>query len=58
MIEVAGLTKRFGDQVAVDGLSFAAPAGQVTEVLGPNGAGTTTTFRMLLGLGVRPPDGR
>jgi ABC-2 type transport system ATP-binding protein len=57
MIEVAGLTKRFGDQVAVDDLSFTAPAGQVTAVLGPNGAGKTTTFRMLLGL-ARPTAGR
>ena len=57
MIEVAGLTKRFGDQVAVDDLSFTAPAGQVTAILGPNGAGKTTTFRMLLGLG-RPTAGR
>jgi ABC-2 type transport system ATP-binding protein len=50
MIEVAGLTKRFGDLVAVDDLSLTAPAGQVTAVLGPNGAGKTTTFRVLLGL--------
>jgi ABC-2 type transport system ATP-binding protein len=50
VIEVAGLTKRFGDHVAVDDLSFKAPAGQVTAVLGPNGAGKTTTFRTLLGL--------
>jgi ABC-2 type transport system ATP-binding protein len=57
MIEVAGLTKRFGDQVAVDDLSFTARAGQVTAVLGPNGAGKTTTFRMLLGL-ARPTAGR
>ena len=57
MIEVAGLTKRFGDLVAVDHLSFTAPAGQVTAVLGPNGAGKTTTFRMLLGL-ARPTAGR
>jgi ABC-2 type transport system ATP-binding protein len=57
MIEVAGLTKRFGDQVAVDELSFTAPAGQVTAILGPNGAGKTTTFRMLLGL-ARPAAGR
>jgi ABC-2 type transport system ATP-binding protein len=57
MIEVARLTKRFGDQVAVDDLSFTAPAGQVTAVLGPNGAGKTTTFRMLLGL-ARPTAGR
>jgi ABC-2 type transport system ATP-binding protein len=57
MVEVAGLTKRFGDQVAVDDLSFAGPAGRVTAVLGPNGAGKTTTFRMLLGL-ARPTGGR
>jgi ABC-2 type transport system ATP-binding protein len=57
MIEVAGLTKRFGDQVAVDHLSFTARAGQVTAILGPNGAGKTTTFRMLLGL-ARPTAGR
>jgi ABC-2 type transport system ATP-binding protein len=50
MIEVAGLTKRFGELVAVDDLSFTAPAGQVTALLGPNGAGKTTTFRVLLGL--------
>jgi ABC-2 type transport system ATP-binding protein len=50
MIEVAGLTKRFGDVAAVDDLSFTGPAGQVTALLGPNGAGKTTTFRMLLGL--------
>ena len=57
MIEVAGLTKRFGALVAVDELSFTAPAGRVTAVLGPNGAGKTTTFRVLLGL-ARPTAGR
>src|ERR687895_423752 len=57
MIEVAGLTKRFGDLVAVDALSFTAPAGRVTAVLGPNGAGKTTTFRVLLGL-ARPTAGQ
>jgi ABC-2 type transport system ATP-binding protein len=57
MIEVAGLTKRFGDQVAVDDLSFTAPAGQVSALLGPNGAGKTTTFRLLLAL-ARPAAGR
>jgi ABC-2 type transport system ATP-binding protein len=57
MIEIAGLTKRFGDVVAVDDLSFTARAGQVTAVLGPNGAGKTTTFRVLLGL-ARPTAGR
>jgi ABC-2 type transport system ATP-binding protein len=50
VIEVRALTKTFGDQRAVDGLSFTAPAGRVTGFLGPNGAGKTTTFRCLLGL--------
>ncbi len=50
MIEVRALTKTYGDQRAVDELSFTAPAGKVTGFLGPNGAGKTTTFRCLLGL--------
>jgi len=50
VIEVRALTKSFGDQNAVDGLTFSAPAGKVTGFLGPNGAGKTTTFRCLLGL--------
>jgi ABC-2 type transport system ATP-binding protein len=50
VIEVRALTKTYGDLAAVDGLSFAAPAGKVTGFLGPNGAGKTTTFRCLLGL--------
>jgi ABC-2 type transport system ATP-binding protein len=49
-IEIAGLTKRFGDVVAVDDLTFTAREGAVTGFLGPNGAGKTTTLRMLLGL--------
>jgi ABC-2 type transport system ATP-binding protein len=49
-VEVNGLTKRFGEVVAVDGLSFVAEQGRVTGFLGPNGAGKTTTLRMLLGL--------
>lgn len=49
-IEIHGLSKRFGDVTAVDGLSFAARAGAVTGFLGPNGAGKSTTLRMLLGL--------
>ena len=55
-IQVHGLTKRFGDVVAVDDLSFDVQPGRVTGFLGPNGAGKTTTLRMLLGL-VRPTDG-
>ncbi|HEX6447913.1 MAG TPA: ATP-binding cassette domain-containing protein [Trebonia sp.] len=50
MIEVRGLTKRYGDKVAVDGLSFAVEPGKVTGFLGPNGAGKTTTMRCILGL--------
>jgi ABC-2 type transport system ATP-binding protein len=50
MIEAIGLTKRFGDKVAVDGLSFTVQPGAVTGFLGPNGSGKSTTMRMLLGL--------
>ena len=55
-IEVRDLTKTFGRVAAVRGVSFTAPAGQVTGFLGPNGSGKTTTLRMLLGL-VRPSEG-
>src|SRR4051794_29751983 len=50
MIEVRGLTKRFGDLVAVDDVSFTVRPGVITGFLGPNGAGKTTTLRMILGL--------
>ncbi|MDT0306988.1 ATP-binding cassette domain-containing protein [Streptomyces sp. DSM 44917] len=50
MIEVRGLTKRYGPKTAVDGLSFAVRPGLVTGFLGPNGAGKSTTMRMILGL--------
>ena len=50
VIEVRELTKRFGDVLAVNSLSFDVPAGTVVGFLGPNGAGKTTTLRMLLGL--------
>jgi ABC-2 type transport system ATP-binding protein len=56
VIEVRGLTKRFGPVLAVDRLSFTIEAGEVVGFLGPNGAGKTTTLRMLLGL-VRPDAG-
>src|SRR5262245_55318668 len=55
-IEVAGLTKRFGEVLAVDDLSFTVDEGRVVGFLGPNGAGKTTTLRMLLGL-VNPTNG-
>ena len=50
MIEVNEVTKRYGDTVAVDHLSFTVRPGIVTGFLGPNGAGKTTTLRMMLGL--------
>ena len=50
MIEARGLTKRYGDRLAVDQLSFTVKPGQVTGFLGPNGAGKSTTMRMILAL--------
>jgi ABC-2 type transport system ATP-binding protein len=50
VIEVRGLTKRYGDKTAVDDLSFGVEPGRVTGFLGPNGAGKTTTMRCILGL--------
>ncbi|NUT53131.1 MAG: ATP-binding cassette domain-containing protein [Saccharothrix sp.] len=50
MIDVRGLTKRYGPDTVVDDLSFTVRAGQVTGFLGPNGAGKSTTMRMILGL--------
>ena len=49
-IEARNLYKHFGDQVAVDGLSFEVAPGEIYGLLGPNGAGKTTTLRMLAGL--------
>jgi ABC-2 type transport system ATP-binding protein len=50
VVTVRSLTKRFGDLVAVDDLSFSLEPGTITGFLGPNGAGKTTTLRLLLGL--------
>jgi ABC-2 type transport system ATP-binding protein len=50
MISVDGLTKKYGDFVAVDDVSFACKPGRVTGFLGPNGAGKTTTMRIMVGL--------
>jgi len=50
MIEVRGLTKRYGQKVAVNDLTFGIEPGKVTGFLGPNGAGKTTTMRLILGL--------
>jgi len=55
-IEARGLTKRYGDVVALDALDLAVPTGSVFGFLGPNGAGKTTTLRLLTGL-VRPTAG-
>jgi len=56
MIEAQSLTKRYGDKVAVDDISFTIPPGSVTGFLGPNGAGKSTTMRMIMGLD-RPTHG-
>ncbi|MFF5171720.1 ABC transporter ATP-binding protein [Micromonospora sp. NPDC000089] len=50
MIDVAQLSKRYGDRLAVDDLTFRVRPGVVTGFLGPNGAGKSTTMRMILGL--------
>lgn len=55
-IETRGLTKRFGDVVAVDELDLSIPFGTVYGFVGPNGAGKTTTLRMLAGL-LKPDEG-
>jgi ABC-2 type transport system ATP-binding protein len=56
MITITGLTKRYGDRVAVDDLAFTLAAGRVTGFVGPNGAGKSTTMRMMVGL-TRPDAG-
>jgi len=56
MIELRGLTKRYGDFVAVNGINLEVPAGELFGFLGPNGAGKTTTLRMIAGI-LRPTAG-
>jgi ABC-2 type transport system ATP-binding protein len=56
VVRTSGLTKRFGDLVAVDGIDLAVRAGERVALLGPNGAGKTTTLLMLLGV-VAPDEG-
>ena len=56
MISVQRLSKRFGQQLAVDSLSFDIPTGQIVGFLGPNGAGKSTTLKMLTGM-IEPSDG-
>ena len=55
MITLRGVTKRFGDQVVLDGLDLDLAEGRATALIGPNGSGKTTLARLLLGLAV--PDG-
>lgn len=50
VLELRGLTRRFGDLTALDALTFSVPSGQVVGFLGPNGAGKTTTMRAVFGL--------
>jgi len=57
MIEVENLSKRYGNKLAVDGLSFVVQPGTVSGFLGPNGAGKSTTMRMIAGLD-QPTGGR
>ncbi len=56
MLELRGLKKRYGDTVALDGLSFAVEEGQMFGFVGPNGAGKTTAMRITLGV-LRPDEG-
>ena len=56
IVETFGLTRKFGDRVAVDGLTLQVDEGEVLGLLGPNGAGKTTTIRMLAGM-IAPTEG-
>ena len=49
-LEIDGLRRRYGPVIALDGLSFDVPSGQVFGFLGPNGAGKTTTMRAIFGV--------
>ncbi|HEY66690.1 MAG TPA: ATP-binding cassette domain-containing protein [Thermoflexia bacterium] len=57
VIQVQDLMKRYGDVVAVDGLSFEVERGEMFGLLGPNGAGKTTTIRVIMDI-IRPDEGR
>ncbi len=57
MIEAQGLTRRYGEFTAVEGISFSVPGGEILGMLGPNGAGKTTTIRMITGF-LPPSSGR
>jgi len=57
VLQVEGITKRFGGLVAVNAVSFGLDAGEVLSVVGPNGAGKTTLFNLITGV-LRPDGGR
>ncbi len=57
MIEIKGLTRKYGDRLAVDELTLDVRAGEVLAFLGPNGAGKTTTIKTMVGL-LLPTSGR
>ncbi len=57
MIEVENLTKKFGDKVAVDGISFRVHNGEIYGLLGPNGSGKSTTMKILAGI-LKPTSGK
>ncbi len=57
MIEAQGLTRRYGEFTAVQGITFSVPGGEILGILGPNGAGKTTTIRMITGF-LPPSSGR
>jgi len=50
VLELSGLTRRFGDLTALDGVSFSVAPGQMFGFVGPNGAGKTTAMRIVLGV--------
>jgi ABC-type multidrug transport system ATPase subunit len=50
LVAVDGVTKSFGEKVALNDVSFSVPAGQLCGLLGPNGAGKTSLFRLLMGI--------
>ena len=56
MLELKGITKHFGQQIAVQDESFTVNPGEIFGLIGQNGAGKTTTFRMILGF-IRPDAG-
>ncbi|AIF68929.1 ABC transporter [Palaeococcus pacificus DY20341] len=57
MIEVDGLVKKFGDTLAIDGISFTVYDGEIYGLLGPNGSGKSTTMKILSGI-LRPTEGK